>query len=51
MKLSHMLIVLNYFQKQINLKMKLFIDEAMHNNLYDFGIEKNVINFSLNIWK
>tara|TARA_B110000438_G_scaffold169997_1_gene162486 strand:- start:574 stop:1374 length:801 start_codon:yes stop_codon:yes gene_type:complete len=29
----------------------LFIDEAMHNNLYDFGIEKIVINFSLNIWK
>ena len=29
----------------------LFIDEAMHNNLYDFGIEKKVINFSLKIWK
>ena len=29
----------------------LFIDEALHNNLYDFGIEKKVINFSLNIWK
>lgn len=29
----------------------LFVDEAMHNNLYDFGIEKKVINFSLKIWK
>ena len=32
-------------------KKSLFIDEAMHNNLYDFGIEKTVINFTLNIWK
>ena len=32
-------------------KKALFIDEAMHNNLYDFRIEKTVINFSLNIWK
>ena len=32
-------------------KKALFLDEAMHNNLYDFGIEKIVINFSLNIWK
>ena len=24
----------------------LFIDEAMHNNLYEFGIEKKVIQFS-----
>ena len=26
----------------------LFIDEAMHNNLYDFGIEKKVIEFNNN---
>ena len=32
-------------------KKSLFIDEAMHNNLYDFEIEKTVINFTLNIWK
>jgi uncharacterized protein len=32
-------------------KKTLFLDEAMHNNLYEFGIEKTVINFSLNIWK
>ena len=32
-------------------KKSLFIDEAMHNNLYDFGIEKNVINFTLELWK
>ena len=28
-----------------------FIDEAIHNNLYDFGIEKDVIEFNLNLWK
>ena len=39
------------FNKANNPKTSLFIDEAMHNNLYDFGIEKNVINFSLKIWK
>ena len=38
-------------EKAVNLKESLFVDEAMHNNLYDFGIEKNVINFSLKIWK
>tara|TARA_B100000029_G_scaffold241104_1_gene238344 strand:- start:1460 stop:2260 length:801 start_codon:yes stop_codon:yes gene_type:complete len=32
-------------------KKNLFIDEAMHNNLYDFNIDKDVINFSLKIWK
>ena len=37
--------------KAINTKKSLFIDEAMHNNLYDFGIEKTVINFTLDIWK
>ena len=39
------------FNKANNPKKSLFIDEAMHNNLYDFGIEKTVINFALNIWK
>ena len=39
------------FNKANNPKKSLFIDEAMHNNLYDFGIEKMVINFSLKIWK
>lgn len=39
------------FKKANNPKESLFIDEAMHNNLYDFGIEKTVINFTLNIWK
>ncbi len=28
-----------------------FIDEAIHNNLYDFGIEKDVIEFNLKLWK
>ena len=32
-------------------KKSLFIDEAMHNNLYDYGIEKTVINFTLKLWK
>ena len=27
-------------------KKKLFIDEAMHNNLYDFKIDKEVIKFN-----
>ena len=39
------------FDKANNPKKSLFIDEAMHNNLYEFGIEKIVINFTLNIWK
>ena len=39
------------FNKANNIKKSLFVDEAMHNNLYDFGIEKTVINFTLNIWK
>ena len=39
------------YNKANNPKKSLFIDEAMHNNLYDFGIEKIVINFTLNIWK
>ena len=28
-----------------------FIDDAIHNNLYDFGIEKDVIEFNLKLWK
>ena len=32
-------------------KESVFIDEAMHNNLYDFGIEKHVISFTLKVWK
>ena len=28
-----------------------FVDEAIHNNLYDFGIEKDVIEFNLKLWK
>jgi len=39
------------FDKAKSPKKSLFIDEAMHNNLYEFGIEKTVINFALNIWK
>ena len=32
-------------------KKGVFIDEAIHNNLYDYGIEKDVIRFNLDIWK
>ena len=32
-------------------KKSVFIDEAIHNNLYDFGIEKDVIGFNLKLWK
>ena len=39
------------FEKAKTIKKAVFIDEAMHNNLYDFDIEKSVINFSLGIWK
>jgi len=34
------------FLKANNPKDCLFIDEAMHNNLYDFNIDKKVINFN-----
>ena len=35
-----------------NVKKKcVFIDEAIHNNLYDFDIEKDVIAFNLELWK
>ncbi len=39
------------FDKANVKKKSVFIDEAIHNNLYDFGIEKNVIEFNLDIWK
>ena len=39
------------FEKAKVIKESVFIDEAMHNNLYDFDIEKNVINFTLKVWK
>ena len=45
---SHSKLLIN---KANNIKKSLFIDEAMHNNLYDFGIEKSVIKFILKIWK
>ncbi len=32
-------------------KKSVFIDEAIHNNLYEFGIEKKVIKFNLKLWK
>ena len=31
-------------------KKSVFIDEAIHNNLYEFGIEKEVIEFNLELW-
>ena len=34
------------FLKANNPKKNLFIDEAMHNNLYDFNIDKEVIIFN-----
>ena len=34
------------FNKAKTLKERLFLDEAMHNNLYDFDIDKRVIEFS-----
>ena len=37
---------LQLFSKANKPKVSLFIDEAMHNNLYDFNIENNVINFN-----
>jgi len=39
------------YEKAKDPKKSLFIDEAMHNNLYDFQIEKTVINFTLKLWK
>ncbi len=38
--------------KKANIKKNsVFVDEAIHNNLYDFGIEKEVIDFNLKLWK
>ena len=34
------------FLKAKNPKKNLFVDEAMHNNLYDFNIDKEVIEFN-----
>ena len=34
------------FMKANSPKKNLFIDEAMHNNLYDFDIDKEVISFN-----
>ena len=39
------------FDKAKVIKESVFIDEAIHNNLYDFGIEKEVIGFNLKLWK
>ncbi len=33
------------------IKKCVFIDEAMHNNLYDFDIANEVIDFNLKLWK
>jgi len=32
-------------------KKSVFVDGAIHNNLYDFNIEKDVIAFNLKLWK
>ena len=37
---------LKLFQKAKEPKKYLCIDEAMHNNLYDYNIDKEVINFN-----
>ncbi|PPR41830.1 MAG: hypothetical protein CFH22_00373 [Alphaproteobacteria bacterium MarineAlpha5_Bin12] len=37
------------FEQYNQKKKKVFIDEAMHNNLYEYGIAKEVINFIKNI--
>ena len=44
----HSLLLLN---KAKVIKKGVFIDEAIHNNLYDFNIENDVIAFNLKIWK
>ena len=33
------------------IKKGVFIDEAIHNNLYEFNIEKDVIAFNLELWR
>ena len=37
---------LQLFEKAKNPKKHLCVDEAMHNNLYEYNIEKDVINFN-----
>ena len=37
------------FEQYNRKKKNVFIDEAMHNNLYEYGIAKEVINFIKNI--
>ena len=37
---------LRLFAKANQPKKSVFIDEAMHNNLYEFNIDKHVINFN-----
>ena len=37
---------LKLFQKAKEPKNHLSVDEAMHNNLYDYNIEKEVFNFN-----
>ena len=39
------------FEKAVVKKKSVFVDEAIHNNLYNFGIEKDVIDFNLKLWK
>ena len=45
------LILAGYKVRAITRKKGVFIDEAIHNNLYDFNIEKDVIAFNLKLWK
>ena len=45
---NHSIKLLN---KAIVKKKSVFIDEAIHNNLYDFDIVKDVIAFNLELWK
>ena len=42
---------LKLLKKANVIKKGVFIDEAIHNNLYDFNIEKDVIEFNLELWK
>ena len=42
---------LKLYSKANQPKDSVFIDEAMHNNLYDFNINKDVIKFNLKKWK
>ena len=37
---------LKLFKKALNPKKHVCVDEAMHNNLYDFNIDKEVIKFN-----